>query len=54
MIDPLTPPESVHNQPSSLMAKYGNRVASESNDTNLRNAIKSALIYRYEGGPIGG
>ncbi len=54
MIDPLTPPESVHNQPSSLMAKYGNRVASESNDTNLRNAIKSALIYRYEAGPIGG
>lgn len=50
MIDPLTSPDQVLNQPRSLMAKYGNSVPSRSNEENLRNAIKSTLVYYKAGG----
>jgi hypothetical protein len=49
MLDPMTPANQVTDQPRSLMAKYGRRVPSRSNEENLRNAIQSALVYRYNG-----
>lgn len=45
MIDPLTPPEQVLTQPRSLMAKYGDPIPSRPHSENLRNAIKSTLVY---------
>ncbi|CUS02763.2 protein of unknown function [Candidatus Promineifilum breve] len=45
ILDPVVPAEQVHDQPRSLMVKYGNRVAGRSNDENLRHAIKSSLVY---------
>lgn len=50
IIDPLTPPENNSIQPRSLMSKYGNAVASATNETNLRNAIISTLVYHKPGG----
>jgi hypothetical protein len=49
ILDPITPAEQLHTQPASLMRKYGNRIASRPHEENLRNAIKSALIYRFAG-----
>lgn len=50
MIDPLTPQQQVLSQPRSLMAKYGSPVPSQSHNVNLRNAIKSTLVYHKSGG----
>ena len=50
MIDPLTLPQHVGTQPRSLMSKYGSPAPSASNETNLRNAIKSTLVYHKPGG----
>jgi hypothetical protein len=48
IVDPIVPADQVSDQPRSLMRKYGRADASQSNEVNLRNAIKSALIYRLE------
>ncbi len=53
MLDPLTPQKHLGSQPKSLMDKYGERVPSQSNETNLRNAIKSSIIYHKPGGSGG-
>ena len=53
MLDPLTPQQHLGRQPKSLMDKYGERVPSQSNETNLRNAIKSSIIYHKPGGSGG-
>ncbi len=45
ILDPVTPPEQVRDQPRSLMVKYGTRIAGQSNEINLRNAIQSTLVY---------
>jgi hypothetical protein len=45
ILDPVVPANQVREQPRSLMVKYGNRVAGLPNEENLRQAIKSALIY---------
>jgi hypothetical protein len=45
ILDPVIPAEQVREQPRSLMVKYGSRAAGLSNEDNLRNAIKSAIIY---------
>jgi hypothetical protein len=45
MIDPLTPANQTHTQPRSMMAKYGRPLPSRSHEENLRNAIKSTLVY---------
>lgn len=45
MLDPVVSPEQVRDQPRSLMLKYGDRRPNRTNDENLRQAIKSALIY---------
>ncbi|MCP4425985.1 MAG: cellulase family glycosylhydrolase [Chloroflexi bacterium] len=50
MIDPLTPPQQNNIQPRSLMSKYGNSSPSATHETNLRNAIKSHIIYHKSGG----
>jgi hypothetical protein len=49
MIDPLTLPQHANTQPRSLMSKYGSPAPSASNETNLRNAIKSTLVYHKPG-----
>jgi hypothetical protein len=49
MLDPITPDGQLQNQPLSLMRKYGNPAPSRSHEDNLRNAIKSALIYLFAG-----
>ncbi|MCA9951452.1 MAG: cellulase family glycosylhydrolase [Anaerolineales bacterium] len=53
IIDPITPADQI-GQLRSLMSSYGQRNPSRSNNDNLRDAIKSALIYRYTGGAVGG
>ena len=53
MIDPYTLPQHRDSQPASLMAKYGRVVPSQTNEQNLRRAIRSAIIY-YKPGGIGG
>ncbi len=45
ILDPIIPPAQVNDQPRSLMVKYGNRVAGQTNEINLRNAIKSTIVY---------
>ena len=45
ILDPVVPADQVRDQPRSLMVKYGNRVAGQSNEMNLRNAIKSTIVY---------
>jgi hypothetical protein len=45
ILDPVIPADQVRDQPRSLMVKYGNRIAGRSNEQNLRNAIKSTLVY---------
>ena len=45
ILDPVVPADQVRDQPRSLMVKYGNRVAGQSNDINLRNAVKSTIVY---------
>ena len=45
ILDPVVPADQVRDQPRSLMVKYGNRVAGQSNENNLRNAIKSTIVY---------
>ncbi len=45
ILDPVVPAAQVLAQPRSLMVKYGDRKAGASNEANLRQAIKSALIY---------
>jgi hypothetical protein len=50
MIDPLTLPKHANTQPRSLMSKYGSPAPSASHETNLRNAIKSTLVYHKPGG----
>ena len=45
IIDPVVPADQVRDQPRSLMLKYGDRRANRSNDENLRQAIKSTLVY---------
>lgn len=45
ILDPLIPAAQVRDQPRSLMVKYGNRIAGQSNELNLRNAIKSTIVY---------
>ena len=42
---PVVPAAQVRDQPRSLMLKYGDRKANRSNDENLRQAIKSTLVY---------
>jgi hypothetical protein len=49
ILDPMTPTNNLNNQPKSLMTKYGNRIPSRPNDENLRTAIQSVLIYRFNG-----
>jgi hypothetical protein len=49
MLDPITPAGQLHNQPLSLMRKYGSPAPSRPHEENLRHAIKSALIYLYDG-----
>jgi hypothetical protein len=53
IIDPLTPPHQVDQQPFSLMEKYGISVPSYSNEKNLRNSIRSTLVYYKPGGSGG-
>ena len=53
IIDPLTPPQHSQSQPISLMGKYGNAIPSKSGNENLRNAIKSTLVYHKPGGSGG-
>ena len=50
MIDPLTLPKHVNTQPRSLMSKYGSPAPSAAHETNLRNTIKSTLVYHKPGG----
>jgi hypothetical protein len=45
ILDPIVPAEQVHDQPRSLMLKYGNRIASKPHEENLRWAIKSTIVY---------
>ncbi|HRO24402.1 MAG TPA: hypothetical protein PLR07_08920, partial [Promineifilum sp.] len=45
ILDPIVPAGQVHDQPRSLMVKYGNRVAGQTNAINLRNAIQSTIVY---------
>ena len=45
ILDPVVPADQVRDQPRSLMLKYGDRKANRSNDENLRQAIKSTLVY---------
>ena len=45
ILDPVVPPAQVNDQPRSLMVKYGNRIAGQTNESNLRNAIKSTIVY---------
>ncbi len=45
ILDPITPSHHRDSQPSSLMAKYGRGRPGDSAETNLRNAIKSTLVY---------
>ena len=45
MLDPVVPADQVRDQPRSLMVKYGSRIAGQSNEINLRNAIKSTVVY---------
>jgi hypothetical protein len=45
ILDPVVPADQVRDQPRSLMVKYGNRVAGQTNEINLRRAIKSTLVY---------
>ena len=45
IVDPIVPADQLHDQPRSLMQKYGQTDAARPHDENLRNAIKSALIY---------
>jgi hypothetical protein len=49
ILDPMTAASQITDQPRSLMLKYGRRVPSRSNEENLRNAIQSALVYRFNG-----
>ncbi|MFZ0548600.1 MAG: NBR1-Ig-like domain-containing protein, partial [Candidatus Promineifilaceae bacterium] len=49
ILDPMTSSNQITDQPRSLMLKYGRRIPSRSNEENLRNAIQSALVYRYNG-----
>ncbi len=46
ILDPYVLPDQIANQPLSLMSLYGKPNPSRSNDENLRNAIKSALVYQ--------
>jgi len=48
ILDPVVPASQVGEQPRSLMLKYGNRQPGRSHDENLRQAIKSTLVY-YRG-----
>lgn len=45
IFDPVVPAHQVRDQPRSLMLKYGNRIAGKTNEENLRQAIKSSLVY---------
>ncbi len=45
ILDPVVPADQVRDQPRSLMLKYGNRIAGQTNEENLRQAIKSTLVY---------
>ena len=45
ILDPVVPAAQVRDQPRSLMVKYGNRIAGQSNAINLRSAIKSTIVY---------
>ena len=45
ILDPVVPADQVRDQPRSLMLKYGDRKPNRSNDENLRQAIKSTLVY---------
>ncbi|MDT8304766.1 MAG: NBR1-Ig-like domain-containing protein [Anaerolineae bacterium] len=49
MLDPISPVGQLQNQPLSLMRKYGSPAPSRPHEENLRHAIKSALIYLYDG-----
>ncbi len=49
ILDPIVPADQVQDQPRSLMQKYGQPAASRSHEDNLRNTIKSALVYRFNG-----
>ena len=53
IIDPLTPQHQIHEQPFSLIEKYGITVPSQSNEVNLRNSIRSTLVYHKPGGSGG-
>ena len=45
ILDPVVPADQVRDQPRSLMLKYGDRKPNRSNEDNLRQAIKSTLVY---------
>ncbi len=45
ILDPVVPADQVRDQPRSLMLKYGNRIAGQTNEANLRQAIISSLVY---------
>lgn len=53
MIDPYTLVQHRDSQPASLMAKYGRKDPSQTNEQNLRRAIRSVIIYHKPGG-VGG
>lgn len=48
MLDPVVPAGKAGEQPKSLMLKYGSRQPGRSHEDNLREAIKSTLVY-YRG-----
>lgn len=49
ILDPFVLPDQIASQPLSLMALYGHPNPSRSFDDNLRDAIKSALLYQLPG-----
>ena len=53
MIDPYTLTHHRDSQPASLMAKYGRKDPAQTNEQNLRRAVRSAIIYYKQGG-VGG
>lgn len=47
MLDPAVPADQVATQPLTLLRKYGKVIPSRPAEENLKDAIKSALIYRF-------
>lgn len=47
ILDPAVSSDQVRSQPLTLLRKYGKVIPSRPGDENLKDAIKSALIYRF-------